>query len=77
MDNLWIDLEEIMRQEGCLSWRQKKKKKSINWWWEHIRNDRIAFILGNPELSLAVRDVRVLELAGVPVFPVLVVMFKE
>lgn len=23
MDNLWIDLEEIIRQEGCLSWRQK------------------------------------------------------
>lgn len=31
MDNLGTDLEEIRRQEGCLSWRQKKKKiKSKN-----------------------------------------------
>lgn len=25
MDNLGTDLEEIIRQGGCLSWRQEKK----------------------------------------------------
>lgn len=31
MDNLGTDLEEIIRQGGCLSWRQEKKnKKSEN-----------------------------------------------
>lgn len=30
MDNLGIDLEEIIRQEGCLSWRQREKKNSEN-----------------------------------------------
>lgn len=29
MDNLWIDLEEIIRKEGYLSWRQKKKRNPL------------------------------------------------
>lgn len=28
MDNLGTDLEEIIRQEGCLSWRQKKPSEN-------------------------------------------------
>lgn len=39
------------KKGGLSELETKKKKKSINWSWECIRNDGITFILGSPELA--------------------------
>lgn len=54
---------------------KEKIMKSINRSWEHMKNDKTAFILGSPELtnwlrlSLAVKDVRVFRARQRTLFP--------